>query len=440
MPSTKTSPREERFKDLKTKEVYYYIDDARGLKFKSKEVFKNGKKFIHYPFWNDGTPKYKTCTQITYIGLSENLPRGFRKTWSKGYGFTSQLNNLIYPLVEGNGIKEIIIQNNIVNRIENEKLFLNPIALDKHYPSLESLRKQQKEETDLLVNKILADLLPDKYKKRDKKYIPNSLFNYINRAVGKDAILSDEDVKAIVELVSFVPQENIIANGANVLKTKNKLEEYFIEEVIIQFDKLLKQKNATTTLEKRWQEFFKKYNWIFSQLFSFPVLIFEDEAYVGGKSIQNKGGKFADFIYKNKLTNNIVFIEIKTHKTKILDSKSYRGEDVFPMSKDLSGALNQVLDQRENMQHEFYALKQKTKGTFESYNPKCLIVIGSMVSMTDDQKKSFELIRSNSKDVDIITFDEVLEKIKGLQTIMQGSKKSKQANTEKSSKNSEPTT
>jgi hypothetical protein len=425
MPSKKSSPREDKLKDLKTKEVYYYIDDDKGLKVKSKEIYKNGKKFVHYPFRFDGSPKYGNCKQITYIGLTEDLPRGFYKKWTKGYGFTRVLNNLIYALLLNSSIQEIVIQKNVVNKLEENKLYLNPLILDKHYPTLDSLLKQQREEMGVLTNKILTDILPDNYKKSGKKYIPDSLFNYIKRNVGKDAVLSDEDIKSIAELMSFVPQESVIANGTNILKTKNKLEEYFIEEVIIQFDKLLMQKNVSKTLEKRWQEFFKKYNWIFSQLFSFPVLIFEDEAYVGGKSIQNRGGKFADFIYKNKLTNNIVFIEIKTHKTKILDSRSYRGEDVFPMSNDLSGALNQVLDQRENMQHEFYALKQKTKGTFESYNPRCLIIIGSIISMTDDQKKSFELIRSNSKDVDIITFDEALEKIKGLQTIMEGYKNSR---------------
>ncbi len=421
--NSKISPREEKLKDLKTKEVYYYIDDDKKLKIKSKDIYKNGKKFIHYPFLkNNGAPKYRTCEKITYIGISEDLPRGFLKKWNTGYGFTSILNNLIYPLVEANSIKEIIIQKNVVNKIENNKLYLNPLTLDKHYPTLDSLIKQQRGEMGLLTNKILTDILPSNYKKSDKKYIPDSLFNYIKRGIDKDAILSDNDIKSLIELISFIPQENIIANKTNVLKTKNKLEEYFIEEVITQFEKLLKQKNQSKTLEKKWQEFFKKYNWIFSQLFSFPVLIFEDEAYVGGKSIQNKGGKFADFIYKNKLTNNIVFIEIKTHKTKILDSRSYRGEDVFPMSSELSGALNQVLNQRENMQHEFYTLRGKSKEVFESYNPKCLIVVGSMSSMSDEQKKSFELIRSNSRDVDLITFDEVLEKIKGLQTIMKSSK------------------
>lgn len=424
MPNnTKQLPREEKVTDLITKEVFYYFDDEQSIKVKSREVYKNGKKFVHFPFQkSDGAPKYRNCKRITYVGMTVDLPRGFLKKWNTGYGFTKIYNPLIYQIMDNNDINEIVVQNNCVQKIENRKLYLNPLALNRHYPVIDSLIKQQREDKSQLVNRILPDLLPDRYKKENRKYIKDTLSNYIKRNVDKDTILSDNDVQALLELVSFISYDKAPSNSTNVLKTKVKLEEYFIEEIIKEFEKLLAQKTYTSLLEKRWQAFFKKYSWIFSQLFSFPVLIFEDEAYTGGKNLQNRGGKFADFLYKNKLTNNIAFIEIKTHNTKILDSRSYRGNDVYAISSELSGALNQVLDQRENLQHEFYALRAKSKGTFESYNPKCLIIIGSMSQLIDEQKKSFELIRSNSRDVEIITFDEVLEKIKGIQSLMLSSK------------------
>lgn len=425
MAKLKLQPREVKLKEFKTKEVFYYIDDEKGIKVKCSEVFKAGNKFIHYPFIKgNGTSKYDTCKKITYIGFknSEDLPRGFLKKFTTGYGLTRIYNHLVYPLVRNHQISEIIVQKNIPNKIEGGKLYLNPVVLDKHYPTIESLIDQQRRELDLLVNKILSDILSANYNKDAIKYIPNSLANYIKRTVNKDTILSDSDVQSLFELASFISHDSAVINSANILKTKNKIEEHFIEEVIKEFEHLLSQKTDTDTLEKRWQAFFKKYSWIFSQLFSFPVLIFEDEAYMGGKNIQNKGGKFADFIYTNKLTSNLVLIEIKTHNTHILDRRAYRGDNVYSISSSLSGALNQVLDQRENLQHDFYSLKTKSKDKgFESYNPKCLIVIGMISNLSTEQIQAFELIRSNSKDVEIITFDEVIEKIKGLQSIMSSS-------------------
>ena len=101
-----------------------------------------------------------------------------------------------------------------------------------------------------------------------------------------------------------------------------------------------------------------------------------------------------------------------------MKSSQYRGSDVYPMSEDLSGGIAQVLDQKDNLQKEFIDLKKGEK--VESYNPKCILVIGMVKDLTEEQQKSFELIRSNSKDVEIITFDELFQKIKGLKKIIMG--------------------
>lgn len=49
----------------------------------------------------------------------------------------------------------------------------------------------------------------------------------------------------------------------------------------------------------------------------------------------------------------------------------------------------------------------------ESYAVHCILVIGTMPS-DDEEKKSFEIYRRNSKNVQIITFDELLLKLKQL--------------------------
>ena len=70
-----------------------------------------------------------------------------------------------------------------------------------------------------------------------------------------------------------------------------------IEEVISEFNKLLNSKRRN---EEKWQEFFRKNNWIFSQVFAYPTVLFEDKAYVGGNRIDNNNAKIADFLYQNK--------------------------------------------------------------------------------------------------------------------------------------------
>ena len=63
---------------------------------------------------------------------------------------------------------------------------------------------------------------------------------------------------------------------------------------------------------------------------------------------------------KNNLSKNISFLEIKTHKTRLI-SKLYRGDDVFSVSDELSGCINQGLNQREYFQRSFLHLTEKAK-------------------------------------------------------------------------------
>jgi len=167
------------------------------------------------------------------------------------------------------------------------------------------------------------------------------------------------------------------------------------------------------SLEKQWQIFLKDNSWIFSSIFAQPVILFKREAYVGGKTIDNQNGKFNDFLIKNSLSDNVSFLELKTHKTKLLEKTAYRGEDVFSAAKELAGCIVQF-------QKEFYATKGKSKGkgNFETFNSKCVVLIGSTKDLNDNQKYSFELFRSNSRDVEILTFNELQTKIESLQKVM----------------------
>lgn len=410
--------------ELKTKHVYYFVDPDLKVKRKSREVYKNGKKVIHYPFRKNGTPKYRNIKKITYENMPEDLPRGFLKVWNTGYGFTRVYNALVYQLEDVLDIKEIIVGKNIVTKFEDGKLYLNAENLNRSYPRIDTLLKKQRAETDKLVTEILSNYFPKNFKNKPRKYIKDSLAQFIEANVSQTTDLSEKDTQALFDVASKISKENFLDSKTNVLRTRNKIDEVYLEEVVAQFDKLLTLKNRTRKLENRWQKFFTEYNWIFSQLFSFPVLIFKDQAYAGGKNIDNQGSNIADFIFRNNLTNNIAFIEIKTHRTKIFIEKPYRGNDVFAASKDMSGAVNQALGQRDKFQKDFHTIKGNTKEKeFETYNSRCVVIIGSLNGLSEEEKKSFELMRSNSRDVDIVTFDEVLEKIKGLEKLLFGDKK-----------------
>ncbi len=409
-----------------TKDVYHYIDKQNNINIKSKEIFKNVKKVIHYPFWKTGIPKYKNIISIVYENMPEKLPRGFNKVWGKGYGFTKVLNGLLKALDKQLKLPSVIVSGTRKTSYRNKTIVLNANDLNEIYPQLNSLIVEQTNKQKELEVNILAKLFPNKFKSTITKYTKGSLNRFIKQSKLNNSELSADDITSLFDIVNNISQVSEKLDKKQVLITKEKIEEYYIEEVIDKFQEMMKQMHHTPKLEKRWQKFFKEYSWIFSQLFSFPVLLYEDEAYVGGKGIHGTGGKVSDFIYKNQLTDNIALIEIKTHKTPLLTGKiPYRGNDVFAINKELNAAINQVLDQRDNLQKEFYSLQSKSNDSIQSYNSKCIVIVGTLSKHNKDEKKSFELFRSNSRDVDIVTFDELFEKIKGFSTILFKESKSK---------------
>lgn len=417
------APYEKVEKDLQTKTVYHYIDERNRINVKSKEVFKASKKITYYPFsTRNGQQKYESIRKISFVDMPDKLPRGF-SAWSRGYGFTKTLSRLVKPLSDKNKDCEILIGPKLSNTFSQGKVEINAASLDAEFPKFSSLMENHSKELNIQAETSLHDLFPEDFKQPKSNYKEDMLSRFIQRSGIKASDLSRKDVNAVLELAKDTDQNELLSNEGSVLQARERLEKFYIETVIEEYEKLLKLSTASDSTEEKWQKFFKKYNWIFSQLFSTAVLFFEDKAFVGGKSIDNKDGKVADFVYKNSLTDNVAIVEIKTHNTAILKKQAYRGRDVFATDRELSGALNQVLDQRDNLQKECYDLSRKAGKEFEVYNSKCLVIIGSLKGKNKDFKKAFELQRSNSKDVDIITFDEVLVKLKGLKKIITGKAK-----------------
>jgi len=79
----------------------------------------------------------------------------------------------------------------------------------------------------------------------------------------------------------------------------------------------------------------------------------------------------------------------------------------------LSGAINQILNYKEELQKQFYELAKNNEREFDVFNPKSIIIIGSLEfeKLENGKLKSFELFRYSNKDVDIITYDELFDKI-----------------------------
>ncbi|MGH8503801.1 MAG: Shedu immune nuclease family protein [Gammaproteobacteria bacterium] len=182
------------------------------------------------------------------------------------------------------------------------------------------------------------------------------------------------------------------------------------------------QDNKLNSSEDFWQSQLQRHAFVLSQLFAYPVILFKGKAYVGGKGFNNTGGHIADFLMSNQLTRNAILVEIKTPVSKLL-GKEYRSGGVYAVSSELSGAISQVLTNRQSLIQEINNLKAGSVERLEAFCPRCMIVIGHAGNelQSPDRARSFELFRGAfNSDVSTVTFDELFAKAKALLDLMEG--------------------
>lgn len=173
------------------------------------------------------------------------------------------------------------------------------------------------------------------------------------------------------------------------------------------------RENRLNSNEEFWQTKLLEYSFIFEEVFVWPCTILEGKAYVGGKTVANDDGKIVDFLVKNSMTDNAALIEIKTPCTKIIGN-TYR-QGIVNISKELSGALLQILHYRASLTQYYNSLVTNKKDFFQAFDPKCVIIIGNTNELNSiEAKNSFELFRNQLSDVTVITYDEIFVKIENL--------------------------
>lgn len=414
----------EYVEDLTTKKKTFFKDPERNYDVLCKEEFKNKRLIVHHPFSKrDGSPKYTNIKRFVFPGYSESqIPTGISKSSRFGFGFTSTLYS-VGKLIDDELKPEIIsLLKSGESSYDSETNTLHLVNSDiqNMAKTLKSVITKNKEIESNVGQNLLHNIFPDSIDPIESGYTENDLKMYIDKIQGAVDNFGEEDVQSLSDLfLKTVDEKPDLVKKQVVLKTRNIVEEHYIDDLIDEYKQILDLKTDGDNLEKKWHDLFSKHNWLFSHVFSFPVVLHGDEVYVGGKGLDNTGGSFTDKLLRNNLTNNVAFLEFKTHLTPIFKPEPYR-DGVYAMSYGLTGSINQVLRQRDKFQKAFAVHKMNSPGNYETFNSKCIVLIGKLENLGDDELSSFELYRSNSKDAELVTFDEVFTKLVTLRKMMRG--------------------
>jgi hypothetical protein len=170
--------------------------------------------------------------------------------------------------------------------------------------------------------------------------------------------------------------------------------------------------------EKVWQYFFEKNEWIFGYGLDYRFqTILQREVHLSDAELNGSNTVIGDYLIGDKMFTT--FIELKKPSTNIFGKSSNRSNS-WRLSNELIDSYSQILEHKASgllrLEKEQFIdgelLKQK------SYDSKVILIIGHWNELDEAdttlereiKKKTFELFRRDSRNVEIITFDELYER------------------------------
>lgn len=200
-------------------------------------------------------------------------------------------------------------------------------------------------------------------------------------------------------LAAEAPQE--------LIRLHAEIERATLAQMIERFEAML-QKGLP---EPAWQKFFERNAFILTMIFARPVRLLHTQFHAQGGGLDGAGAQVGDFLLAEQ-GFAMAIVEIKTPGSPLLRDKAYRNREVFAPHDDLSGAVSQVLYQQSKL-HENW-LNHRIRPELRDSRPdaiKCVVITG-MLPQDEMQRRSLEVFRNACKNVEVITFDELLGKLK----------------------------
>jgi hypothetical protein len=379
--------------NLKQKTTIYPTNTRVG-----SPLFQKSKYSINFVFegYDVNIKQYEYEVDEKMLFLS-GLPEIFIKTLRYGLGIKKEYKYIPEVARYIDGCKYIIVSSVRESCIDGENIIISDNDIDK-------LRRGIGRIVDLFSNASLQSR---------RLFVYNELLHDIDgKRFPERKISGQRDViYRIVKDTDF--NRSISQNNKKAIREiKDNIDSSYFTVIKNDFDGKINGDHK----EEVFQNFFQSNPLLLTMFSGSPYVQFNNKAYVGGKSFDNKNGQYPDFLYKHKLTNNNFIIEIKCPRTPLLEKTPYRKTGVYSPSKELSGAISQILTQKYQLETDISSLiKNADDRDVDAYNVQGLVIIGLLNSFEGDdikaKKRSFELYRNNQKNLRIMTYDECQEQL-----------------------------
>lgn len=238
----------------------------------------------------------------------------------------------------------------------------------------------------------LLEFLSENYepfKKGVKQYIPiDERFNQKSVEHLK-AIFNNPDKEKILD---FIAKNNILPNDL-IAGIQNQIKIKAIEE----FELMLEQ----NLLEQKWQEWFKKNNWVLGSEF---VRIL-DEREIDTENI-------TDYLMQ-AYDGFVDIIEIKRPEENFSFWADRQDHSNYVPSGELTKAITQATKYIYEIEREANSVKFLEKvGNIKTIKPRCVLIFGRSKDWNNDQREAYRILNSSYHNLTVMTYDHVLNRAK----------------------------
>ena len=243
----------------------------------------------------------------------------------------------------------------------------------------------------------------------------------ISTQAGPKSIIdaSDRMILDGIKLLSDVERRSLLQSLQGILSTEEINILLGRKKGLAEFESQL---DAIGWNEANWQDFFDREQWVFGYGLDYRFMRqFDREVTVGGGGTDNKYKPVVDFLMS--FTNYTVIVEIKRPDTPIFKPSRGGRAGTWEFSPEFMGAFSQIIEQKAEWQAFAQTGEHFNKAGNETLlartrNTKSILVVGSSeeFSRTGNARDrnlmqdTFELFRRESRNIDIVTFDELLER------------------------------
>ena len=362
-------------------------------------------KYYEYVF-NPKCAQANVIKKLIFLGYTKK-PTSLN---SNGFGFARAMKPFYYTLAETFGEIESItvsdsVETKITKKTKRTSISIAKNDYEEYLASCNEIYRENSFRLKEISSQGLSRLFPKIFPVNNKsQYIKNT----ISKALQTKDIISNLSIQDIQEIAKIIP--SLMDKSTTINRTvldkllftdiKNKATKIKLTSIIKQYENLLAKK---TQKESDWQTFLKE------------NMLFFNSSYIQLIEKSNISTKITlpDFL----LIDQFQFVDIFEIKRPDFECIKYdKSHDNYYWSEDASKAIAQVekyIYEMENNANALIANFKEEGLDLKIIRPRGFVLISRRTLLTNPKSiKSFRLLSSTLKNVQVILYDDFLEAIK----------------------------